>query len=304
MATGKAARDNIRHNARSLRPLRSVAVAVLIAIYFCVFGTAFFAIVRAQDTGRASRLTPIQAEIERQRQRLASTEVEERRDALMRLGNLHRPEASRVAANGLSDQIPVVRATAAHAIIHLSSEEAATLLIPHLQDRVEFVRQEVAYALGQTRSRSAVPPLVNAMLGDKKNSVRNASVVALGLIGDESAVVSLSQVLAENSNIDARSTTGRRKKQKKRKARGDEFLLRAAAHSLGQIRSRAGVPALISALSSEANSSDVRREAAMALGIIADKSAMPALQAAVAADDPYLAQIAYDSLRRIANTKQ
>ena len=51
----------------------------------------------------STRLTPLQREIERQRQRLGSLEIEERRDALMRLANLKRPEASRAAAAALTD---------------------------------------------------------------------------------------------------------------------------------------------------------------------------------------------------------
>src|SRR5207245_10067781 len=141
------------------------------------------AVAQAQTAPRESALTPIQREIERDRQRLASTEVEDRRDALTRLKNLNRVEASRVAVVGLRDQVPVVRVTAAHAIIHLPSEEAAVLLITLLPERVEFVRQEVAYALGETHSRAAVQALINTLLSAKRNSVRNAAAVALGWIG-------------------------------------------------------------------------------------------------------------------------
>jgi HEAT repeat protein len=253
-----------------------------------------------QDASRASALAPIQREIERQRQRLDSTEVEERRDALMRLGNLKRPDASRVAAKGLSDPIPIVRATAVHAIIHLQSEEAAALLVPLLRDSKEFVRQETAYALGETHSRSAVQPLIDALLGDKKNSVRGASAVALGQIGDEAAVVALSEVLAGGSSGDS----GSKKAKKTVKVSGNEFVLRATARSLGQIRNRAAVPALVVALSNERNPAEVRREAAKALGLIGDRSARPALQAALTSSDPYLSQIAFDSLRQLAATKE
>jgi len=47
------------------------------------------------------QLTPVQRELERQRRRLKSDDVEERRDALMRLVT-EAPDASRVAAAGLS----------------------------------------------------------------------------------------------------------------------------------------------------------------------------------------------------------
>ena len=105
-------------------------------------------------------LTPLQIEIEKQRQRLGSTDVEERRDALMQLGLMRRPEASRVALVALSDAIPMVRATAASAVVSLPADEAAAALIPLLADKIEFVRQQVAYSLGATKSRTAVTTLV------------------------------------------------------------------------------------------------------------------------------------------------
>ncbi len=259
---------------------------------------------QGQQIRGTSALSPLQAEIERQRVRLSSPEAEERRDALMRLRNLNRAEASRVAASGLTDQIPVVRATAAHALIHLPADEAVALLNPLLRDRVEFVRQETVYTLGEIHSRAAIQPLISALVSDKKNSVRNAAAVALGSFGDESAVVALSEVLTENGAPTDNPTSGRTRKQRKPKARGSQFVLRAAAHSLGQIRSRAGVPALIFALSNDANEPDVRREAAAALGIIRDRSAIPALGAAVGSADPYLSRTALDSLQKIEKTKE
>lgn len=231
-------------------------------------------------------LTPIQREIERQRQRLNSADIEERRDALMRLGSLKRPDASRVAAAGLGDLAPIVRVTAAHAILSLSPAEAAGLLIPLLQDKLEFVRREAAYALGQTRSRTALSPLTNLLTSDKDAGVRGAAAVALGEIGDESAVPSLSQVL-----------TGRTETKKKAKTAENEFVMRAAARSLGQIRSRSGVEVLIAALANDTNDNDLRREAATALGLIGDPSAGPALQAAFASSDPYLSAAAKEALR-------
>ena len=239
------------------------------------------------------RLTPVQREIERQRQRLNSTEIEERRDALMRLGSLGRADASRVAAAGLSDVEPMVRVTAAHAIRFLPPAEAATLLIPLLQDKLEFVRREAAYALGETRSPSAVAPLSNLLVSDKDAGVRGAAAVALGEIRDESAVAALTQVL-----------NGRFDKKKKAKTSDDEFVLRSAARSLGQIRSRAGVEVLIATLSNDANGNDVRREAATALGRIGDSSAGPALQTALASRDPYLSEAAREALRLIKAGKK
>ncbi len=232
-------------------------------------------------------LTPIQRDIENQRRRLSSGDIEERRDALMRLANLKRPDASRVAAAGLRDVAPIVRVAATHAIVSLPQAEAPPLLIPLLQDKTEFVRREAAYALGQTRSRLATTPLINALLNDKESSVRGAAAVALGEIRDESGVQPLVQVLAGNAG------------KKKAKNKENVFVKRAAARSLGQIRSHDGVAILIDTLANDVNDSDVRREAASALGMIGDSAAAPALQVAIGSSDPYLSAAAREALRLI-----
>ncbi len=104
-----------------------------------------------RDSGN---LTPLQLQIEKQRVRLGSTEVEERRDALTTLGSMRHHEASRAAVAALNDALPIIRATAASSILSLPGEEAASHLIPLLKDKDEFVRREAAYALGKAGSRS------------------------------------------------------------------------------------------------------------------------------------------------------
>jgi HEAT repeat protein len=259
-----------------------------LALVAAMFGAGAAAARRLPAVQNNEQLTPLQREIERQRRRLKSEDIEERRDALMRLKNLKRPDAARVAVAGLSDSAPIVRVTAAHAIMSLPQAEAAELLLPLLQDKLEFVRREAAYALGETRSRSAVAPLVNTLSSDKEMTVRSAAAVALGEIGDESAVQSLAQVLA-----------GQPGKKKKDKAEANDFVKRAAARSLGRIKSRAGVEVLIATLSNDINDTDVRREAATALGLIGDPAAVPALQAASTSSDPYLSEAARGALRRL-----
>ena len=230
--------------------------------------------------------TPLQLEIEKQRQRLSSPEVEERRDALMRLAAMRRAEAARAALSALSDPVPLIRATAAATVAHLPADEAIASLVPLLSDKDEFVRCQTAYALGNTRSRSAVTPLVERLRLDKFDSVRAAAAVSLGQIGDESAVVPLAEILSESGG----------KKQKREK---NEFILRASAHSLGQLRSRAAVPALLNLLGAKSMSSDVRREAAQSLGLIGDATALSALEALALEGDPYLTQVANSAIRQI-----
>lgn len=238
--------------------------------------------------------TPLQREIERQRERLTSAEFEERRDAVMRLGAMGRPEASRAAAAALGDRSPVVRATAARAVLSLTPSEAAGLILPLLSDRDEFARREAAYALGLARDPSAVAALAAALEADREASVRGAAAVALGQIGDPSAAPFLAGSLARRLP----PRVGR-ERPRRRRVEQDEFVRRAAALSLGQLRSREAVPVLIESLADERAPDDVRREAARALALIGDPSALPALRAAVTSRDPYLARLAFDAVRSL-----
>lgn len=254
------------------------ACASLLLFCFCTL---------AQDS---RKLTPLQIEIEKQQQRLSSADQEERRDAIMTLGSMRVAAASRAALAGLKDPSPVIRATAAKAILPLGPEESVPALLALLTDKDEFVRRETAYALGLTRSRSATAALSERLLNDKEDGVRGAAAVALGQIADEAAVVALVGTLAPELSAPSKS---------KRKREPNEFVLRAAATSLGQIGSRAGTAALISALTNEKFSDDVRREAARSLGLIGDPAAAPALRTASTASDPYLADIASKALRKV-----
>lgn len=267
-----------------------VSPAMLVAgATIVLFLTAAPIFTNAQST---PELTPVQAAIEKQRQRLSSTDEEERRDALMRLGAMHRPAASRLALPLLSDPSPIVRVTATRAILSLDPEESAAALLPLLNDKDEFVRRETAYALGLTRSRRATTSLTDHLLNDKEAGVRGAAAVALGRIGDENAVTALANTLAPQLSTPTKS---------KRKPEANEFVLRAAAVALGEIKNRAGTPALIAALNNEKFPTDVRREAARSLGLIGDPAAIPALKSASTSEDPFLSELAYQSLRKLSH---
>lgn len=246
----------------------------------------------AQDS---RNLTPVQLQIEKQKQRLSSADEEERRDAIMRLGAMRSADASRAALAGLTDPSPIVRATAAKAILSLGADESVAALLPLLNEKDEFVRRETAYALGHTRSRKATAALSERLLNDKEDGVRGAAAVALGQIADEAAVPALVGTLAPELSTPAKS---------KKKREPNAFVLRAAAAALGQVGSRAGTAALISALNNEKLPGDVRREAARSLGLIGDPSAEAALKTASTAEDPYLSEIAYKSLKQIQTSPQ
>ena len=243
-------------------------------------------------------LTPLQREIEKLRARLASSDTEERREAVMRLGAMARADSSRAALPALKDAAVIVRATAARAILSLPAPEAAAALLPLLADKDEFVRRETAYALGQIRSRAAVVALATALARDREAGVRGAAAVALGQIGDESATPILTEAIGRRIR-----RSGFLNRITFRRTEENEFVRRSAAVALGQLKSRAAVPALIAALANERAGDDVRREAARALGLIGDPSAVPALRAALATRDPYLSEIASEAIRRLEAAK-
>lgn len=248
-----------------------------------------------QEPANAASLTPLQLEIEKQKMRLNSADVEQKRDALTRLASLHNKDASRAALAGLTDAAAIVKVTAAEAILSLPADEAARSLIPLLSDIDEFVRREAAYALGKTRSALGVAALTERLLNDKIDEVRGAAAVALGQIGDETAVTPLASVLSPQTGL-----VQPKGKQKKKRPE-NPFVLRAAARSLGQIGSRAGLPALLHALQDDLSEPDVRRESATALGAVGDSSALPSLRDAVTALDPYLSQAAHAAIQKIMN---
>jgi HEAT repeat protein len=290
----KAAPDNIFFHQRRT-PSRLIGALVI------VLWSGLLIAAQAQVPARQKCLPPsagsasLQQQVEIQRSRLSSSDEEERRCAVMSLGWMNRPDSSRAAAAALSDSTAIVRATAVRAVLSLPQDEAAAVLLPLLTDRDEFVRQETAYALGETRSRRATQPLLTLLEKEKADGVRGAAVVSLGLTGDEAAVLPLAETL--NLRV---SASGLINKIRRKKKDENEFVRRAAARSLGQIGSRAAVPALIAALEDERAPADVRREAARSLGLIGDSSAAASLRAVLSSNDPYLSRIAYEALIKIA----
>ena len=268
-------RERLIHSVRFT--VAALAAGVIVSLCPTVF---------AQSTRSSTQI-----QIEKQQQRLASSDEEERRDALMRLGAMHLAAASRVALPALKDPSPIIRVTAAKAILALDGSESAAALLPLLNDEDEFVRREAAYALGGTRSKTATAALSDRLLNDKEAGVRGAAAVALGEIRDENAVTALANTLAPQLSTPAKS---------KRKPEANPFVLRAAAVALGQIKNRAGTPALISAVSNEKFPDDVRREAARALGLLGDPAAIPALQSVSLSADPFLARLAHESLSKLS----
>ncbi|MEP6901625.1 MAG: HEAT repeat domain-containing protein, partial [Actinomycetota bacterium] len=245
---------------------------------------------------------------------------EQKRSALFEIRNRQSEISSRIAIPALKDSDEIVRATAAFSVIYLPKDEAFNALSPNLQDKSEIVRREMAYALGKVQNSLAIKPLIFAFQKDKSTEVKNACIIALGEIGDASAIEALTQVLRQKPTAD------------------NDFLRRSAARSIGQIAQiiqiqksqvitpqnflpdkykeiklpkylkltdefpifRESVGVLIQTLQNSKESADVRREAAFALGAIGDQSAISVLQTNLINQDYYLAEICKEALRKIS----
>jgi HEAT repeat protein len=199
-------------------------------------------------------------------------------------------------------------------------DEASSVLIPLFGDKDEFVRREAAYAAGEAGHDLASAGIVRLLQRDKSLEVKAAAAVALGKIGDPTALDSLTATLRARPTED------------------NEFIRRAAARSLGQIaqmmltgRSKVITPQnflpdkfkdlgtdvrpeaigrvqttftsateiLMRLLKSSDESDDTRREAAFSLGAIGDRNAVSVLQNYTSSPDPYLAEICREALLKI-----
>jgi len=284
----------------------------------CAFAGNFF----AQDNVFAQKeidFLPLQIALQK---KIQSGNVEEKREALEQIRNLRTTEASRLAVPALRDSSEIVRATAAFSVIFLPADEAFIVLSPLLNDKKELVRREAAYALGKVRNSLAVNPLLLVFQKGKNAEVRNAVIVALGEIGDVSAIDALTRIL---------------QKKPKKDDEADDFLRRSAARSIGQIAQiiqtgsvrvltpqnflpeqfdeiekpnfpelaeqftvfRQAISVLIQTLQNRNESDDTKREAAFALGAIGDAAAIPVLRANLNNQDYYLAEISQEALRKI-----
>jgi hypothetical protein len=96
----------------------------------------------------------------------------------------------------LSSPDPGVQEQAARALATLG-EQATRLLLGELGHPDPKVRLGVVEALGDIGDPSAVPPLVQALSGEKSGEVRWAITLALGNTGDPDAILPLVQALRD-----------------------------------------------------------------------------------------------------------
>lgn len=220
----------------------------------------------------------IEAEVAHWSAQLKSSDLEERREAVMNLSRLDGDAALSALVSALTDASPGVRALAVAGLGERSDASVVALVAARLtSDKDAFVRKAAAYALGSFSGTERTKALLVA-LKDKDAEVRGAAAVSLGDHADAAAVAPLAVALSDKS----------------------AFVRAQTARALG-VNGRAAtqsVPSLISLVASDPDA-EVKRQAATALGSIGDRSALPALEQASRNYDSHLAHAARDSIRMI-----
>ncbi len=252
---------------------------------------------------------------------LLSGNSEQKRTALAEIRNLRSEPTSRLALPSLSDPDELVRATAASSVVFLPASEARSVLLPLLDDKRPFVRREAAYALGFVEDWGATNRLRRLLINDRDLEVRAAAAIAIGNIGDPSAIEDLLKSLDKRPKED------------------EEFLRRSAARAIGQIFElramgstqtltpqnflppkykelgqastasdpvdakllQAAMLSLSKVLRNSEEADDTRREAAFALGALRQPASAALLRGYLSSADPYLVEISKEALLKIEN---
>jgi HEAT repeat protein/TPR repeat protein len=159
--------------------------------------------------------------------------------------------------------------------------------LEELKDGSPSVREKAALALGKLGDTTAVPALIDALKNDTYWA--REAAMALGELGDSLAVQVLIETLKDESSMQDDSTRGFKAAVRER-----------TATALGKLGDRSAVPALIAALKDEYSS--VRWEAATALGKLGDRSAIPALIAILKGEDYWVREKAALALGKLGDT--
>ncbi|HKG21078.1 MAG TPA: HEAT repeat domain-containing protein [Blastocatellia bacterium] len=116
-----------------------------------------------------------------------------RKTAAYALGRLRAPSGTGPLVAALKDKSDEVRGATAVALGEYSDGAAILPLISALSDKNDFVRGRSARALGSNgpAAARAVPSLIQIIETDGEHYVRQEAVVALGMIGDRSALPAL-----------------------------------------------------------------------------------------------------------------
>lgn len=184
--------------------------------------------------------------------------------------------AVETVGNCLTEPDLSVQESASAILAAIADERVLAPLIKALRSDDWIVRMHATKALGRVRNAEAVEPLI-PLLQDKVKAVRDEATVSLAVIGD-AAIPSLLKALQH-----------------------EDWLVRLhAVESLGKVKSKQAVEALLSLLFNDRDSA-VREDAVRALGEIGDPQAVEFLFTAM--QEPGLRRLAVEALGRIGDAR-
>jgi len=127
--------------------------------------------------------------------------------------------------------------SAAHALSRMNNDSAILRLLSatRTQQRTDL-KEELVFALGETRNTAAIPALIQ-LLENESPAIRSAAIRALATIGDQEALETAKEKLKNDPNPKVRATLGaviEKPEQTKQKA-----LLRLLKHPDENVRKAA-----------------------------------------------------------------
>jgi HEAT repeat protein len=128
---------------------------------------------------------------------LASNNYNKTRSIAQELIALGDAIADQLIENLISSQKPYVRKNLAYVLGEIRSKDAVQPLISALNDEHGLVREYAAIALGKIGDAQTTNALVIALKSDARYDVREMAAWALGEIGDDTAIPALVDALAD-----------------------------------------------------------------------------------------------------------
>ncbi len=120
-------------------------------------------------------------------------------EAIRMLGATGDPAATDALMTELLDFCPAIRWNAANALGGFSDDpRVADALIASLHSDTMYIREAAIRSLGDIRSRSAVPHLIE-LLGSPNFAIKSSAIISLGEIGDANALPSLKRVAGQDA---------------------------------------------------------------------------------------------------------
>lgn len=178
----------------------------------------------------------------------------------------------------VKDPDPVVRDFSIQALGELKSKKAIPAFIDALNDDEGSVRCDAAFALGETKVVEATDKLI-MLLNDQSSSVRGSAAIALAKIGSKKAIIPLITSLNEE----------------------EKYTLCFKIDALGRLKAERAVPSLTTLLKND--DAMIRQAAAVALVNICSPRAEDALTEALNDEDWQVRIYAAEALKMMKKRK-